>query len=76
MNQLVHIGQKQYEKFVNDMTDTQKPSFHEPVTKKKLPLFSRKANPDQSLAKRKLDSLEDDCQLLFKIIYLMSKPKM
>ena len=31
MKQLVHIGQKQYEKVVNDMTDTQKPSFNEPV---------------------------------------------
>ena len=80
MNQLVHIGQKQYEKFVNDMTDTQKPSFHEPVTKNKLPLFSRKAKPDQSLAKRKLDSLKDDCQLfsrlfIFYIYYLCQSRK-
>ena len=45
------------------MTDTQKPSFDEPVTKNKLLLFSPKAKPDQKLAKRKFDSLKDDCQL-------------
>ena len=33
MKQFVPIGQKQYEKFVKDMTDTQKLSFNKPVTK-------------------------------------------
>ena len=68
MNQLLPIGQKQYEKFVKDMGDTQKPSFNDPVTKNKLPLFSRKAKPDQSSAKRKLDSLKDDCQLFSRLL--------
>ena len=67
MKQLVPIGQKQYEKFVRNMTDTQKPSFNEPVTKNKLPLFSRKAKPDQSSAKRKLDSLKGDCHLFSRL---------
>ena len=47
MKQFVPIGQKQYEKFVKDMTDTRKLSFNKPVTKNKLLLFSRKAKNDQ-----------------------------
>ena len=39
MKQLVHIGQKQYQKFVNDMNDIQKNSFNEPVTKKQASPF-------------------------------------
>ena len=49
------------------MADTQKPSFNEPLTKNKLPLFSRKAKPDQSAAKRKIDVLKDDCQLFSRL---------
>ena len=63
MKQLVPIGRKQYEKFVKDIQDTQKPSFNKLVTNNKLLLFSRKAKPDQWLAKRKLYSLKDDCKL-------------
>ena len=44
MKQLVHIGQKQYEKFVNDMTDTQKPSSNEPVAKTSFPFSVVKLN--------------------------------
>ena len=67
MNQLLPIGQKQYEKFVKDKGVTQKPSYNEPVTKNKLRLFSRKAKPNQSSAKLKLDSLKDECQLFSRL---------
>ena len=43
MKQFVPIGRKQYEKFVKDMTDTQKLSFNKLVPNNKLLLFSRKA---------------------------------
>ena len=45
------------------MVDSEKPSFNEPLTKNKLHLFSRKAKPDSSSAKRKIYSLKGDCQL-------------
>ena len=55
------IGQKQYEKFVKDMTDIQMPSsLNEPVTKNMLPIFRLKTQPNKSSAKNKLDSLNDD----------------
>ena len=58
--QLVLIGQKQYEKFVKDMSNTQTPSLNEPVTKNNLSIFSPEAKPNQSSAKHKLDRLRDD----------------
>ena len=67
MKQLASVGQKQFDKLLKGMADTQKPSFNEPLTKNKLPLFSRKAKPDQSAAKRKIDVLKDDCQLFSRL---------
>ena len=61
MKQLAPISQKQYEKFVNDMTDTQTPySLNEPVKKNMVSLFRLKAKSNLLSAKNKLDSLKDD----------------
>ena len=62
MDQLVRTGQKQYEKFVKGMVDSEKPSFNEWLSKNKLLLFSRKTKPDPSSAKRKIDIIKGDCQ--------------
>ena len=51
MQQLSPIGQKQNEKFVKDMADTQTPSsLNEPVKNNMLPLFRLKAKAKQSSA--------------------------
>lgn len=67
MDQLVRIGHKQYENLVKGMMDSQKPYFNEPLTKNKLALFSQKAKPEPSSAKRKIDSLKDDCHLFSRL---------
>ena len=60
MKQLAPIGLKQYEKFAKDMADTQTPSsLNEQLTKNMLPFFRLKAEPSQSSAKNKLDSLKE-----------------
>ena len=46
------VGQKQYEKIVKDVADTQTPSsLNESVKKNMLPLFRLKAKSNQSPAK-------------------------
>ena len=51
MKQLAPIGQKQYEKNIKDMADTQTPlSLNEPVKMSMLPLLSLKAQCNQSAA--------------------------
>ena len=57
MKQLAPIGQKQYEMFVKDMTDTQTlSSLNAPVTKNMLTLLWLKAKPNQSPSKNKFDN--------------------
>ena len=61
MKQLAPISNKQYEKFVKDMADTQMPSsLNEPRTTNMLPLFRLKAKPKLSSAENKFDSLKVD----------------
>ena len=48
MKQLAPVGQKQYEKFVKDIADTQTPSsLTESVKKNMLSLFMLKAKSNQ-----------------------------
>ena len=60
MKQLAPISQKQYEKFVKDMADTQMPSMLNELTKDMLPLSLLKAKPKLSSADNKFDRLKEN----------------
>ena len=64
--QLLNIGREQYEKFTREMHED-KSTFDDPLKRNKLPLFSRKAAPEISSSKTKLQSMKDDCQLFSRL---------
>lgn len=64
---LREIGLRQYNEFLERITNEGTPDFYDAIKKNNLPLFSRKVKPKAGAVKGKLQHLKNDCNLFSRL---------
>lgn len=67
MQQLSKLGERQYKRFLESMSDANKSGFYDPIVKNKLPLFSTKTNSGSKSVRTKLASLKEENNLFSRL---------